>query len=125
MKERFLRQETGFALVFALLACVVLTVAATSVITYATSNQHSSTISGSSTKASEYAEAGLNSAYSVIIHANTAGSGLNPTAANLLGCSNATGPSNCASPTYICVSFAVSGSITTMADLSRSMFELA
>jgi Tfp pilus assembly protein PilX len=103
MKGRLLRQEHGFALVFALMACVVLTIAATSVVTYATANQHASTSSNANIAASDYAEGGLNAAYSIITKANSSGS--NPASPTLLGCtSGAAGASNCSSPTYICFS---------------------
>ena len=98
-----LRQEDGFALAFALLACVVITIAATSVITYTTSSQHSANASAQKGLAGTYAESGLNAAYSVIVHANSPGH--NPAAANLLGCAGSSGPSDCSSPTYICTSF--------------------
>jgi Tfp pilus assembly protein PilX len=104
MIGRSLRQENGFALVFALLALVVLTIAATSVVTYTTSNQHSSNATGNNFKASSYAEAGISAAYSKLTYANTTGT--DPATASLLGCTGTQGPSNCATPTYICASFA-------------------
>ena len=41
-----LRQEDGFALAFALLASIVLTIAAVSVTTYTTESQHAANLSG-------------------------------------------------------------------------------
>jgi Tfp pilus assembly protein PilX len=102
MRER-LRNEDGIALVMALGITVVLIIFVASMIAYTTSGQRGATLGSADLQARQYAEAGLNSAYSFIISANTV-SGGNPTAANLLGCNgvggaaDATGPSNCSSP---------------------------
>jgi Tfp pilus assembly protein PilX len=102
MRER-LRNEDGIALVMALGITVVLIIFVASMIAYTTSGQRGATLGSADLQARQYAEAGLNSAYSLIISANTV-SGGNPTAANLIGCNgvggaaDTTGPSNCASP---------------------------
>jgi Tfp pilus assembly protein PilX len=102
MRER-LRNEEGIALVMALGITVVLIIFVTSMIGYTTSSQRGANLGSSDLQARQYAEGGLNSAYSLIVNQNTV-SGGNPIAANLLGCNGATGasdtngPSNCASP---------------------------
>ena len=99
-----LRQEDGIALVMALSMTVVLSIMVFAMISYTTSGQRSSQLSSSTVMATHYAEAGTNAAYSVLSTQNNINNG-NPTAANLLGCSGATGPSdtngpsNCTSPT--------------------------
>src|SRR5579862_181134 len=110
------RQEDGFALAFALLVCVVLTIMGVAIVSYASANQHSAVADSASQLANGYAESGLNAGYSMIFHANSPGS--NPSAANLLGCSGTAGPSNCSSPGYDCLSLATacpSGSYTPTA----------
>ena len=100
MRER-LRNEDGIALVMALGITVVLIIFVASMIAYTTSGQRGATLGSADLQARQYAEAGLNSAYSLIVSANTV-SGGNPTAANLIGCNgvggaaDTTGPSNCA-----------------------------
>lgn len=102
MRER-LRNEDGIALVMALGITVVLIIFVASMISYTTSGQRAATLGSADLQARQYAEGGLNSAYSYIVSANTV-SGGNPTAANLIGCNgvggaaDTTGPSNCASP---------------------------
>ena len=104
-----LRQEDGIALVMALGITVVLIVFVASMISYTTSNSRAARLSSSGLMAMQYADAGLNSAYSILFNQNALS--VNPSAANLLGCNGAsgpadtTGPSNCSSPTakVICV----------------------
>jgi Tfp pilus assembly protein PilX len=105
-----LRQEDGIALVMALGITVVLIIFVASMISYTSSNSRAAQLSSSDLMATQYAEAGLNTAYSIIVNQKVTALG-NPAAANLLGCSGATsatdtnGPSNCATPTakVICV----------------------
>ena len=102
MRER-LRNEDGIALVMALGITVVLIIFVASMISYTTSGQRSATLGSADLQARQYAEGGLNSAYSLIVNANSV-SGGSPTAANLIGCNGVSGPadttapSNCASP---------------------------
>ncbi len=102
MRER-LRNEDGIALVMALGITVVLIIFVASMIAYTTSGQRGATLGSADLQARQYAEAGLNSAYSLIVSSASI-SGTNPTAANLLGCNGVAGaadttaPSNCASP---------------------------
>ena len=118
MRER-IRNEEGIALVMALGITVVLIIFVTSMISYTTSSQRGANIGSADLQAREYAEGGLNSAYSMIVDQATASG--NPTAANLFGCSGVSGPSdttapsNCASPTpkVVCLTGAgcTSGSV--------------
>lgn len=113
MRER-LRQEDGIALVMALGMMVVLIIFVASMIDYTTSSLRSSAKSSGDLMANQYAESGLNAAYSFIVNQNVT-SGGNPAAANILGCNGATGaadtngPSNCASPTAKTVCITASG----------------
>jgi Tfp pilus assembly protein PilX len=108
-----LRQEEGIALVMALGITVVLIIFVASMIGYTSSNSRAARLSSSDLMARQYADAGLNAAYSIIVNQKVI-SGGNPSAANLLGCNGVTGaadtngPSNCASPTakVICVAAA-------------------
>jgi Tfp pilus assembly protein PilX len=99
-----LQQQDGIALVMALSMTVVLSIMVFAMISYTTSGQRSSQLSSATVMATHYAEAGTNAAYSVLSTQNNVNNG-NPTAANLLGCSGAAGPSdvngpsNCTSPT--------------------------
>ena len=112
-----LRQEDGIALVMALGITVVLIIFVASMIDYTSSNSRAARLSSSDLMALQYADAGLNAAYSIIVNQNVT-SGGNPSAANLLGCNGAggaadtTGPSNCATPTakVICVTTSGCGS---------------
>ena len=88
-----LRREDGFALVLALALIVVFSIVTASAITYTTTNQQSAGRSSADLQALQYAEAGLNGAYSTIVNANSSGS--DPTAAGLLGTS--------ASPKTFCI----------------------
>jgi Tfp pilus assembly protein PilX len=105
-----LRQEDGIALVMALGITVVLIIFVTAMITFTSSSGRSAQLSGADVAARQFADAGLNSAYSMLEYQLTAASG-NPAAANLLGCNGATGPtdtngpSNCTSPAVkvICI----------------------
>jgi Tfp pilus assembly protein PilV len=63
---RRLRNEEGIALVFALMALLVLGIALTSVIGYTTSNQHSANLSKTRLNAYELAEQGLNFTTSIL-----------------------------------------------------------
>jgi Tfp pilus assembly protein PilX len=111
MRER-LRNEEGIALVMALGITVVLIIFVTSMIGYTTSSQRGANMSSADLSARQYAEAGLNGAYSLLVNQNTVTGG-NPTAANLLGCTGAggsgtLGPSSCAdaSPKVVCLTAA-------------------
>jgi Tfp pilus assembly protein PilX len=105
-----LQQEDGIALVMALGITVVLIIFVASMIDYTSSNSRASRLSSSQLTALQYADAGLNTAYSIIVNQKVTALG-NPAAANLLGCSGVggaadpTGPSNCAAPTakIVCV----------------------
>ncbi|HET8893678.1 MAG TPA: hypothetical protein VFM96_06245 [Gaiellaceae bacterium] len=90
---RALRRDDGFALVLALACIVVFGISTAAAISYTTSNQQASFQSASDLQARQYAEAGLNDAYSTLVHANSSGS--DPTATGLLGTS--------ASPLVFCV----------------------
>jgi Tfp pilus assembly protein PilX len=109
-----LRQEDGIALVMALGITVVLIIFVASMIDYTSSNSRAARLSTSDLMATQYADAGLNTAYSIIVNQNVT-SGGNPAAANLLGCNGATGaadtngPSNCGTPTAKVVCVTTSG----------------
>jgi len=100
-----LRQEDGIALVMALGITVVLIIFVASMISFTSSNGRSARLSAAEVTAEHNAEAGLNTAYSMLQYQLTATNG-NPAAANLLGCNGATGasdtngPSNCTAPVY-------------------------
>jgi Tfp pilus assembly protein PilX len=109
MSKRLLRED-GIALVMALGITVVLIIFVASMISYTSSNSRASTKSSGDLMAKQYADAGLNAAYSIIVNQNVTTGG-NPSAANLLGCNgvtgaaDTTGPSNCTtpSPKVICI----------------------
>jgi len=82
---RLLRRDDGFALVLALACIVVFGILTTAAISYTTSNQQAAAQSSHDLQALQYAEAGLNDAYSMLVHANTIGT--DPTSAGLLGTS--------------------------------------
>ena len=109
-----LRQEDGIALVMALGITVVLIIFVASMIDYTSSNSRAARLSSSQLTALQYADAGLNTAYSIIVNQNVT-SGGNPSAANLLGCNgvggaaDTTGPSNCTTPTSKVVCVTTSG----------------
>jgi len=119
MTERLFK-EVCIELVMALGITAVLIIFVTSMIGYTTSSQRGANLGSSDLQARQYAEGGLNSAYSLIVNQNTVSAG-NPIAANMLGCDGATGasdtngPSNCASPTpkVVCLTGAgcASGSV--------------
>jgi Tfp pilus assembly protein PilX len=108
-----LRQEDGIALVMALGITVVLIIFVTSMISYTSSNSRAARLSTSDLMARQYADAGLNAAYSMIVNQKATVGG-NPAAANMLGCNgvagaaDVNGPSNCTSPAakIICVAAA-------------------
>ena len=124
-----LRQEEGIALVMALGITVVLIIFVASMISYTSSNSRASTLSSADLMAHQYADAGLNTAYSILQNQTVVSNG-NPSAANLLGCSGATGPtdtngpSDCSSPTakIVCVA-AASGCASTEDASSREKLE--
>jgi len=101
--RRLLRQETGIALLMALGIMVVLTISTVAMISYTNAGQNAARSSAGALRATQYAEAGLNAAYSTISYQLTLTGG-NPSSANLLGCNGAsgasdtTGPSNCTTP---------------------------
>jgi len=109
-----LRQEDGIALVMALGITVVLIIFVASMISYTSSNSRAARLSANDLIALQYADAGLNAAYSIVVNQNVT-SGGNPSAANLLGCNGAsgaadtTGPSNCTTPAPMVVCVAASG----------------
>ena len=109
-----LRQEDGIALVMALGITVVLIIFVASMIDYTSSNSRAARLSSSQLTALQYADAGLNTAYSIIVNQNATNGG-NPSAANLLGCNGAggaadtTGPSNCTTPSAKVVCVTTSG----------------
>jgi Tfp pilus assembly protein PilX len=80
MRARIVRDE-GFALVFALLVCVVMTITVVSVISYTSSSSRSANVSSSRVSATHLAEAGIAEASSML---NQASNASDPT---LLGCS--------------------------------------
>jgi Tfp pilus assembly protein PilX len=108
-----LRQEDGIALVMALSITVVLVIFVASMISYTSSNSRAAVKSSADLTAKQYAEAGLNGAYSILQN-QTVVAGGNPAAANLLGCNGAggpastTGPSDCSvvSAKVVCVTAA-------------------
>jgi len=112
MKER-LRNEDGIALVMALGMTVVLIIFVASMISYTTAGQRGANLSSADLQARQYAEGGLNTAYSMIVNQNSIQGG-NPAAANMLGCdgfygpTDKNGPSNCAapSPKIVCLAAA-------------------
>jgi hypothetical protein len=95
--RRLLRQETGIALLMALGIMLVLVISTTAVISYTNAGQNAARASAGALRATGYAEAGLNAAYSTISYQLTLTGG-NPSSANLLGCSGATGPSDVNGP---------------------------
>jgi Tfp pilus assembly protein PilX len=107
---RRIRDEEGIALVMALGITVVLIIFVASMISFTSSNGRSARISAADVQALQYAEAGLNTAYSILQN-QTVVSGGNPAAANLLGCNGVSaaaptsGPSDCSapSPKVVCV----------------------
>jgi Tfp pilus assembly protein PilX len=109
MRKR-LQQEDGIALVMALSITVVLIIFVASMISYTSSNSRAATKSSGDLMAKQYADAGLNAAYSMLVNQNVTAGG-NPSAANFLGCNGVTGaadtngPSDCSSPAMkvICV----------------------
>jgi len=119
LTRRLCRDEDGIALVMALGIMVVLLILVFSMTSYTTSSQRSANTSAGALQATQYAEAGLNAAYSLLVAQNTTTGG-NPSAANLLGCNGSTGatdvngPSNCTTPTPKTV--CVTGSTCTLGD---------
>jgi len=111
--KRLRPDERGFALVLALGVMIVLAIVVTAVIDYTSSNSRSTAFDQAKQSATQYAEAGMSAAYSILNYKNTTGA--NPAAANLLGCAgvggatDATGPSNCASPAPLNFCIAASG----------------
>ena len=95
--SRRIQQEQGFALAFALLTCVVLSITTVSVITYTSSSSRSAGLSSSRVNAHDVAEAGISAAASIINKSSNAAS---PT---LLGCT-ANGTSSTAPCTDLTVS---------------------
>ena len=115
-----LRGEDGIALVLALGITSVLIIFVASMIDYTTSNSRAARLSSSGLSAMQYADAGLNAAYSILVNQKVTVGG-NPTAANILGCNGAggaadtNGPSDCTTPVakIVCVTTAdcVAGSV--------------
>jgi len=66
--SRRLRQEDGIALVLALGITSVLIIFVASMIDYTTSNSRAARLSSSSLTAMQYADAGLNTAYSILVN---------------------------------------------------------
>jgi hypothetical protein len=71
MLSRLTRDESGFALVLALMAMVVLTIVGTTAIYYATQSQHESSYSKASSAAYRLAETGINNAMAKLNGATT------------------------------------------------------
>src|SRR6266852_5085472 len=98
-----LGDERGIALVMAIGILLVMALAVASMTGYTSLNRRSAATSNDRLGAQQYAESGLNGAYNVLSW--TLSGGANASAANLLGCAGATGPtdangpSNCAAPT--------------------------
>jgi Tfp pilus assembly protein PilX len=115
MKFHFLRQDDGFALAFALLVCVVLTISTVSVVTYTSSGSRSSSVSSSRVNAQDVAEAGLNAAMSIISQ------GSNAAAPDLLGCSvSGSNGSNSATPCNSPITISASGGTASVTGLYTS-----
>lgn len=107
--DRLRKEEAGIALVFALAFIVVFSIATAAAISYTTTNNENASRSAADLQALQYAQAGLNDAYSTIVNANSNGN--DPTASSLLGTS--------ASPLTFCItstscSAGTSGSATVM-----------
>jgi len=108
--RRLLRQEDGIALLMALGIMLVLTISTVATISYTSSGQTASRLSAGGVRATQFAESGLNVAYSTIQYQLSVVGG-NPSRANLLGCNGLTGandingPSNCTTPTPMLVCF--------------------
>jgi Tfp pilus assembly protein PilX len=104
--------ERGIALTLALLVLIVLSIVVASAVSFAAANTRGASLDVERVSGRGYAEAGMQAVFGVIAKQNTSGG--NPSAANLLGCSGATGPadtagpSNCASPSpkWFCVTSA-------------------
>ena len=111
MRKRLLNED-GIALVMALGITVVLIIFVASMIGYTTSNSRASQVSTADLLARQYAEAGLNTAYSIMEN-QTVTTGGNPAAANLLGCNGASGPSDTAGPSNCSVLTAKVVCVTT------------
>jgi Tfp pilus assembly protein PilX len=124
---RRIRNEDGIALVMALGITVVLIIFVAGMITFTSSGGRAAQLSAGDVQARQYADAGLNSAYSMLNYQLTAANG-NPAAANLLGCNGATGasdtngPSNCSSPTYKVICITASSGCTAGAIGSVSVY---
>jgi Tfp pilus assembly protein PilX len=109
--RQLLRQEDGIALVLALAFTLILSTLVFAMVSYTTSNQTTAGNSSATLKATQYAEAALDTAYARINYANTQSaiaSGLSPSKPNLLGCgTGANGASDCTTtaPTPMCVGF--------------------
>jgi Tfp pilus assembly protein PilX len=109
LRQRVTREE-GIALLMALGIMLVLAISVTATISYTSSSVRSARLSASDLQSSQYAESGLNVAYSIVANQNAV-SGGNPTAANLLGCNGVTGatdtngPSDCSVPASKVVCF--------------------
>ncbi|MDX6511651.1 MAG: hypothetical protein QOE36_1155 [Gaiellaceae bacterium] len=85
--RRFHDEETGIALVMALSIAVVLSISVTTMITYATQNQHNAGLSKASQDSYALAESGINNAMSVL--SNPTNNALN-TSVLSSSCANAT-----------------------------------
>src|SRR5436189_3467834 len=69
--KRLLRDERGMALVMAIGILMVLTIAGTAVVAYATANEQEASRTNASTQAFALAEAGLNNALAIIGNSST------------------------------------------------------
>lgn len=99
--------QEGIALVLALGMCVALSIAVAGTVVYTTANQGAAKRSSRDTEALGYAEAGLQTAYSMLIRQNTTVGG-NPASPTLFGCSaGASGVSDCTAMTPLCVPIVV------------------
>jgi Tfp pilus assembly protein PilX len=106
MFKRLRQEERGIALVMTLGLMVALAIAVTAVIEYTSSNSRSTSSDQARQMADQYAEAGLNNAYTILNGNNTTGA--NPADAGLFGCTASGGVSNCSSPSKL--NFCIVGS---------------
>ena len=122
-----LRQEDGIALVMALGITVVLIIFVASMISFTSASGRNAQLSTSDIASRQFADAGLNSAYSVVQKQLVTTNG-NPAAANLLGCKGATGPSDtngpsdCSSPNPIVICVTVGSGCTAGSAGSVSVY---
>src|SRR4051812_16890410 len=91
-----LRSERGIALPLALLTLLVMSIVVAGTIDFSTANSRNASLEVERVTGRTYAETGMQAVFSLITKQNTSGG--NPSAANLLGCGGATGPSDTNGP---------------------------